>query len=55
MDKIRSELSDLNKMLSDSGYRKNAPLSVQEKAMAKVRLLNGLTEIQFWIQKLGLL
>ncbi|KAG8176947.1 hypothetical protein JTE90_013624 [Oedothorax gibbosus] len=41
MDKLRSELSNLNKMLSDSGYRKNAPLSVQEKAMAKKASLEG--------------
>ncbi|GFS72161.1 valine--tRNA ligase [Nephila pilipes] len=35
LDKIRMELNKLNKMLSDRGYRKNAPLSMQEKTMAK--------------------
>ncbi|GBO18994.1 hypothetical protein AVEN_15798-1 [Araneus ventricosus] len=41
LDRIREELTRLNKMLSDSDYRKNAPLSVQEKAMAKKASLEG--------------
>ncbi|KAF8787895.1 Valine--tRNA ligase like protein [Argiope bruennichi] len=41
LNKIREELTRLNKMLSDNDYRKNAPLSVQEKAMAKKASLEG--------------
>ncbi|PRD23261.1 UNVERIFIED_CONTAM: hypothetical protein NCL1_46859 [Trichonephila clavipes] len=35
LSKIRMELNKLNKMLSDRGYRKSAPLSMQEKTMAR--------------------
>ncbi|XP_054720474.1 valine--tRNA ligase-like [Uloborus diversus] len=41
LERIRLELNKLNKMLSHSGYRKNASLSVQEKTMAKKAALEG--------------
>ncbi|XP_035216698.1 valine--tRNA ligase-like [Stegodyphus dumicola] len=51
LDSIRSELNKLNKMLSDRGYRKNAPLSVQEKTMAKKASLEG--ELQKYLNQYG--